>query len=406
EGNVGIGTDEPLSPLHLLAPQAVTRMVSSSATNGSVLVLQNDTASPAFLGAINFQPSAGTPGQIAYTGADSMTFRVNGTERMRIDDDGKIGIGTATPGSKLHVVGSSGAQALTVAQANNTGGCGQFTVLSMANPNAAVRGVHLDASGDGVGVYGEGNTGVYGFAPATTGVTYGVQGWAPSWSGRSVYGLASDAPAGFQSYGILGEESAQTFGYAVFAIGDVGGTGGKSFRIDHPDDPANKYLLHYCAESPEIINFYSGTVTLDAAGAAVVELPAYFSKINRDPRYLLTPVGAPMPMLHVADPVSETALLAGEQAGPGEAAPRCWFRIAGGAPGAKVCWEVKALRNDRWIQNRGAPVEMEKPAREKGTYQHPELYRQPLEKGMNYEATRRARSASTTNTTTDSPGVR
>ena len=171
-------------------------------------------------------------------------------------------------------------------------------------------------------------------------------------------------------------------------MGTAASAPAKGFRIDHPDDPANKYLLHYAAESPEVINFYRGTVLLDGAGEAVVELPHYFAKINRTPSYQLTAVGAPMPMLHVGEEIDEAALSAGAKAEPGEAAALCWFRIAGGAPGAKVSWEVKAVRNDRWVQQRGAPVEVEKQDLEKGTYQHPELYAQPPEKGMNYDATR------------------
>ena len=46
------------------------------------------------------------------------------------------------------------------------------------------------------------------------------------------------------------------------------------------------------------------------------------------------------------------------------------------------------MRNDRWVQQRGAPVEVEKQDLEKGTYQHPELYGQPPEKGMNFDAKR------------------
>ncbi len=93
-----------------------------------------------------------------------------------------------------------------------------------------------------------------------------------------------------------------------------------------------------------------------------------------------------MPMLHVAEEINEAALRAGAAAEPGKAAPVCSFRIAGGASGGKVSWEVKAVRNDRWVQQRGAPVEVEKQGPERGKYQHPEFYGQPPEKGMNYHA--------------------
>ena len=49
---------------------------------------------------------------------------------------------------------------------------------------------------------------------------------------------------------------------------------------------------------------------------------------------------------------------------------------------------VKDLRNDRWVQQRGAPVEVEKQGLERGTYQHPELYDLPPERGMGYDAQR------------------
>ena len=37
----------------------------------------------------------------------------------------------------------------------------------------------------------------------------------------------------------------------------MAGSGVKAFRIDHPLDPENKYLLHYCAEGPEPLNVYT-----------------------------------------------------------------------------------------------------------------------------------------------------
>lgn len=75
------------------------------------------------------------------------------------------------------------------------------------------------------------------------------------------------------------------------------------------------------------------------------------------------------------------ALLAGASARPGAPTPPSAFRIAGGVPEAKVSWRVGAVRNDPWMQQRGAPVEQDKDAAERGTYQHPELYGMPADNG-------------------------
>src|SRR5205085_1542423 len=165
--------------------------------------------------------------------------------------------------------------------------------------------------------------------------------------------------------------------FGVYALGRMGASGTKSFQIDHPEDPGNKYLLHCCTESPEVLNAYRGTVILDETGAARVALPNYFASINKDPSYTLTPVGAPMPLLHIAEEIDASALSAGATIEPGQTIPACSFGIAGGAPGAKVSWRVEAVRNDRWVQKNGAPVEKEKVAKERGTYQHPELFGKP-----------------------------
>ena len=54
------------------------------------------------------------------------------------------------------------------------------------------------------------------------------------------------------------------------------------------------------------------------------------------------------------------------------------------APNVEVFWEVKAVRNDLYVQKYGAPVEQEKQGIEKGTYQHPELYDAPPTMGIKY----------------------
>jgi hypothetical protein len=75
---------------------------------------------------------------------------------------------------------------------------------------------------------------------------------------------------------------------------------GGSFKIDHPSDPGGKYLYHSFVESPDIMNVYNGTVTLDGEGDGAVELPDWFEALNRDYRYQLTAIGSPEPELHIS----------------------------------------------------------------------------------------------------------
>lgn len=254
--------------------------------------------------------------------------------------------------------------------------------------NIGVRG--LSTSQGGLGVVGEvtattgfnegvrGRThstsgrGVNGWAGASTGTTYGVFGQSTSSTGRGVYGLANTS--GGTNFGVLGQTGSST-GWGVYSVGNMGASGTKSFVIDHPFDPENKYLRHYSAEGPEPQNIYNGTITLDGRGEAWVELPDYFAAINRDPRYMLTPIGGAMPNLHVAEEIDL------EQ-------DHNRFRVAGGQPGLKVSWEVKAVRDDLYVRTHGAPVEVAKPESLRGTYQHPELYGQPPERGEGYIDTR------------------
>lgn len=300
----------------------------------------------------------------------------------------------ATTGSPIGVRGvTSGA-----------GGYGVFGYSSAATGNAVgVKGEVSGGNANGTGVVGLATAtggwfeatgvdggGLYGIASNVTGATKGVYGRTVSPGGHAIHGYSNHSVTGFgvygesagsQGMGVVGY-CASGSGFGVYCYGDFAVSGSKAFRIDHPADPENKYLLHYCTESPEVLNAYSGKVVLDGEGSAVVELPAYFARINRDPRYLLTPVGAPMPMLHVAEEIDEAALDVGTKAEPTDAAPTCFFRIAGGVPGAKVSWRVEAVRNDRWMQTHGAPVETNKPGAERGLYQHPELYGRPTEKGV------------------------
>jgi len=272
-----------------------------------------------------------------------------------------------------------------VARSRTTSGT-RATILSTTDSpfGTAIRGVAASSSGAPVGVSGvtfsPSGTAVFGLSASTAGITYGVEGWSDANGGVGVFGWATasagatrgviglsnstdgigvagvaNAPTG-TTYGVYGRSDSLD-GFGVFCEGDFAATGLKAFRIDHPLRPETHYLNHFCAEGPEPYNIYTGVVSLDARGEAWVTLPDYFEAINQHPRYLLTPIGAPMPNLHVAVEVTGNR-----------------FKIAGGAPNGRVSWEIKATRNDPWIQRYGYHTTPEKLPQHQGKYLHPELY--------------------------------
>jgi hypothetical protein len=168
-------------------------------------------------------------------------------------------------------------------------------------------------------------------------------------------------------------------GYAGYFAGNITVTGAitagtKDFKIDHPLDPANKYLYHASVESSEMKNIYDGTVITDDNGAAVVNLPDWFEAVNSDFRYQLTAIGAPGPNLYIAQEVSGGR-----------------FSIAGGQPHSKVSWQITGVRRDAFAKAHPLQVEVEKPERERGLYIHPELYGAPREKQVAWSHHRQPR---------------
>ena len=144
--------------------------------------------------------------------------------------------------------------------------------------------------------------------------------------------------------------------------------GAGAFKIDHPLDPANKYLIHSFVESPDMMNIYNGTIVLDGTGSAWVTLPAWFEALNRDFRYQLTAIGGPSPNLYIATEVNGNR-----------------FQIAGGQPAAKVSWQVTGVRHDAYAEAHRLPVEENKPDEDRGFYLQPEVQGQAKEKSLYFK---------------------
>jgi len=356
-GKVGIGRIDPPDPL------------SFPNITGDKIALYGDAGGTygfGIQGGLLQIHSNNSSADIAFGYGPSATF----TERMRVRGNGNVGIGISTPAHPLTIKTSGVTPSYGWV---HTDGTREF-------------GSYVSSTGGWLGT--RSNHPLFFFTnDSTPRVTLGADGamgvgtTSPSsFAQLAVFGSGTNRAGYFESSrgGLTGWSTSNGFtgitggngagGVGVFSVGELAATGTKSFRIDHPLDPENKYLTHFCAEGPEPLNVYRGNVTLDAAGQAWVTLPDYFAEINRDPSYQLTPIGE-------AAPVFVKQKIAGNR-----------FLVAGGKAGMEVSWRVEAVRNDRFVKRYGAAVESAKPADKIGTYLQPELYGQPAEKSQFYQA--------------------
>ncbi|PWB67870.1 MAG: hypothetical protein C3F15_17350 [Holophagae bacterium] len=191
-------------------------------------------------------------------------------------------------------------------------------------------------------------------------VDYGVLGYKGDES--AVGGLGSNHGVYGRCYE-GGNRYAGVFNGPVLVNGALSKSSG-SFKIDHPLDPANRYLYHSFVESPDMMNVYNGNVVTDADGYATVTLPEWFETLNRDFRYQLTVIGQ-FAQAIVDREVENNA-----------------FVIRTNLSNVKVSWQVTGIRQDAWANAHRVPVEEDKPAEEIGTYLAPEVWGLPEELGL------------------------
>jgi hypothetical protein len=282
----------------------------------------------------------------------------------------EINTGVSGEGGKFGVLGSS-----------ETGNAGFFEIGNGDNDKTAL---HAHTRGKGSAVEAIINTANENDRPAlrastnSSGVAVDAEntgsGRAGKFSIRNRDNIRSAVSASTNGKGVA------VFALSASGIGVVGGggelaglflgdidvtgnvaAGSKTFVIDHPLDPANKYLIHSTIESSEMMNVYSGNAVLDENGEAWVKLEPWFEALNGDFRYQLTCVGGFAP-IYVAQEVQHNQ-----------------FKIAGGSHRMRVSWQLTGVRKDPWAQTHPLVVEKEKSVKEKGYYRHPELYGQAPE---------------------------
>ncbi len=355
--SVGIGTATPISALEVA--------VSNTGALGPVLTLTNPGGD---------NTSTFTDGAAAIdfnTIAISTSGTYNPGARIEAVDDG---VHSTDINFLSNIYSGSGSGTANNGLQTNMTIFGLSGTVSIGTNEAQSQLEVIGTTEEGVWAFGgnepdfgmtQGLNGLRAGGGASTGTdTGGIGAWLFG-------GDVDDGGTGTTGEGLLvwtGETGSGTVGLAADFEGDVFVDGtlsanAKDFKIDHPLDPANKYLVHASVESSEMMNIYSGNVTTDELGLATVTLPDWFQAENTDFRYQLTVVDERFAQAVVSKRIDNNQ-----------------FTIHTNASNVQVSWQITAVRQDAYAKAHPMVVEQLKGDKERGFYQHPELYGQPKEK--------------------------
>jgi len=335
-----------LAGLGVTSSSPIPTYFYSSATDADTLWGVAGSSTGNAVGVEGETSSSGGSG--VYGTADSTTGSANGV----------FGVTASPSGTGVVGFGGTGVQGRSTLCCLGPGG--MFTGFQAAAGSGGFGTDGVDATGGngdpnnpsfgGSGVVGTGGTGAGTFGHDGLGGIF--QGGSGTNSGD---GILAYAGSGFAGY----------FGGDILVSGTIT-AGTKDFKIDHPLDPANKYLVHASVESSEMMNIYTGNVTTDAQGEATVQLPEWFEALNTDFRYQLTVIGQ------------------FAQAIVGRKIENNQFQIRTNAPSVEVSWQITGVRQDAFAKAHPLVVEEKKEARLRGFYIHPELYGAPGEKQIEW----------------------
>jgi hypothetical protein len=359
---------------------------ASSTTTGAVGVTGFELATSGQVYGVSGGTNSTTAGASGVNGfegaATGQVFGVGGSTNSTTNySSGVSGYEGATSGQVSGVAGGTASNTTGASGVTGNAGATSGTVYGVSGYTPSIAGVGVlgDAyasSGNTAGILGStlspNGIGALGDSFSTTGGT-GVQGQTESTSGGAAGIFVAHGGGGLILSGLTGSSYKGVFSVDAAGNGfyagnlNVTGTltkGSGSFKIDHPLDPASKYLSHSFVESPDMMNVYNGNITTDRHGLATVNLPDYFEALNGDFRYQLTVIGQ-FAQAIVAKKISANR-----------------FVIRTSKPNVEVSWQVTGIRHDAYANAYRIPVEEDKTAQEQGYYLHPEVFGQPESKSI------------------------
>lgn len=339
--------------------------------------------------------------ELSITNGNSVTlpttyFESAGGNDIQNNNNGIVFI-NGSPYQQLFVSGSNNSAAIV---AQNTGGgpaieadggsgtgvvattsTGYYAVEAICDGCYYALKVEGNTNNGPVLVTGSGNNGIDISGDFSIGITassdwIGMYGYCPPGRGgvfRGITGIDTyGEELGIDALGLTGinAESTNPNGYSGWfkqrLHADIMEKGSGSFKIDHPLDPANKYLYHSFVESPDMMNVYNGNIITDHEGRAVVTLPNYFEALNKDFRYQLTCLGS-FAQVFIEKKIENNT-----------------FIIKADKAGVEISWQVTGIRKDAHADKYRIQPEVHKEDENKGKYLCPTCFGQPETKGERY----------------------
>ncbi|HXY13025.1 MAG TPA: hypothetical protein VEI26_00845 [Terriglobales bacterium] len=251
-GRVGVGTVAPGAKLDILTFNPIATRSIAETTNGIAMYGVSTASSGTGTGLIAETDSANGTAVILNNaaGGNVLSAQVKGHNFLAIGPDTEVD----APPDRFGNVNLSGNIVVT-GVVSSVGIGDTLGTDGVIDVNSLIPGV---ASGsDDYGVIGGGVTGGM---LAESEIGDGIDASAPNTYG----GLAGNFTGDVNISGHLSKSSG-------------------SFKIDHPQDPANKYLYHSFVESPDMMNIYNGNAVLDDKGEAEIMLPDWFRAQSRFP---------------------------------------------------------------------------------------------------------------------------